>query len=99
MGDSWMKAQDLQKDPMVLDWFLSVNSKGNTRRAYLTALQNFTDYTDKKPSELIKAAELEVKNGTLMRERSIRRYLNGFREHLEQQNLAPITIKAIMRAF
>jgi len=79
-----MKTEDLQQDAIIQDWFLNINPKRNTRRSYLMAMQFFTEFTGKTPSELLKEAEAEVKNGVLMRDRSVRRYLSGFREYLEE---------------
>jgi Site-specific recombinase XerD len=91
-----MKTSDLQNDETILDWFATINPKHNTKLVYLQALQEYTNFTNKTPEELLKEAEAEVRNGVLMRERSIRRRLTRFREHLEKQEIAPLTVKARM---
>lgn len=54
----------------------------------------FTDWTGKNPNELLTEAEAEIRKGLLLRERSIKRYLIGFRKYLQEQGLAPMSVKA-----
>jgi len=42
-------------------------------------MQAFTEYTNKKPEELITEAEEDIRLGKLIRLRNIKRYLIGFR--------------------
>ncbi len=44
-----MKVIDLKKDPIVIEWLQTINSRLNTEKAYLQGMQEFTDYTGKDP--------------------------------------------------
>jgi integrase len=59
-------------------------------------MKHFTEWTGKTPNELLTEAEEEIKSGRLMRQRNIKKYLTGFRKHLQDSNLAPITVKGYM---
>jgi hypothetical protein len=49
----------------------------------------------KTPDELLTEAEQEVKSGKLMRQRSIKKYLIGFRRHLQEDRVnAELTVKS-----
>ncbi|WP_422656670.1 tyrosine-type recombinase/integrase [Methanosarcina sp. UBA5] len=57
-------------------------------------MQAFTDWTGKTPNELLTEAEAEIRKGLLLRQRSVKRYLIGFRKHLQDQGLAPMSVKS-----
>jgi integrase len=59
-------------------------------------MQSYTDWIKLTPEQLILKAEAEIKEGLLPRQRSIKKYLTGFRKHLQEQGLAPYTIKGRM---
>lgn len=59
-------------------------------------MKHFTTWTGKTPDELLTEAEEEIKSGRLMRQRNIKKYLTGFRKHLQDLDLAPITVKGYM---
>ena len=59
-------------------------------------MKHFTEWTGKTPNELLTEAEEEIKSGKLMRQRNIKKYLTGFRKHLQDLDLAPITIKGYL---
>jgi len=59
-------------------------------------MQHFTDWTGKNPENLILEAENEIQQGILPRRRKIKSYLIGFRKHLQDKGLAPVTIKGYM---
>lgn len=88
-----MKISELKKDDMVQEWFDLLNLKQNTKDAYLLSMQTFTEYVNKTPEELVKEAEADIKAGKLVRERSIKKHIVGFRKHLQESNYAPITVK------
>ncbi|MBN1134294.1 MAG: tyrosine-type recombinase/integrase [Methanosarcinaceae archaeon] len=88
-----MKLNDLEKDPIITEWFDTLNPRPNTRRNYLTAIQAFTGWVGMSPEELLNEAEGEIRAGKLMRERNIKRHIIGFRKHMQDTGRAPNTIK------
>lgn len=88
-----MKVDELNKNLIIIEWMDTLNPKPNTRKNYLRAMQDFTEWTKKTPEELINEAEKEIQEGILPRRRKIKVYLIGFRKHLQDRELAPITIK------
>ena len=50
------------------------------------------------PEEFINEAEQEISAGVLPRRRSIKRYINKFRNHLQDDGLADKTIHRLMSA-
>ncbi len=82
----------LQNDSLVSEWINSFDRE-NTALSYLQGSKLFTEFTDKSPESLIIEAEEEIKSGKLMRQRSIKRYLTGFKKALQDQNAAELTIK------
>jgi integrase len=93
-----MKIDALQKDNIIVDWFDAINPSAGTIKAYLSALQGYTEFTGKTPEELINEAEAEICGGVLPRKRSIKRHLNEFRNHLQDKELADKTIHRLMSA-
>lgn len=59
-------------------------------------MQHFTDWTGKDPENLILEAENEIQQGILPRRRKIKSYLIGFRKHLQDKGLAPVTMKGYL---
>jgi integrase len=88
----------LKNDLTINQWMETINPKKNTIKAYLIAMQEYTEYTKKSPTELIDEAELEVDNRVKMRNCKIWHYLIGFRTHLQNKGLAPITVRNYMAA-
>lgn len=88
-----MKFFELREDTLVINWLDSI-SRPNTRNSYLLGLQTFTEWTGKTPDELITEAEEESK--ILMRKRNIIKYLIGFKKHLQDKGLAPLSHKSYM---
>lgn len=91
-----MKVNELREDPTIIEWLTIINTKPNTERNYLLGFQWFTEWTGKKPEALLLEAEQEIKDGLLMRQRSIKKYLVGFRKYLQDRENAPQTIKGYM---
>jgi hypothetical protein len=60
--------------------------KPNTERNYLLGFQWFTEYTEKEPETRLLESEQEIKDGLLMRQRSIKKYLRGFRKMVSSVN-------------
>lgn len=67
-------------------------------RFYRTALQRYSDYTKKGLEDLIQEAEEEEDNRIRMRNRKIRSYLNGFRKHLDDEELSLNYINQVVSA-
>lgn len=89
-----LKAQELRNDPTVIEWFEIINSKPNTERNYLLGFHWFTEFTNKEPETLLLEAEREIKDGILPRQRSIKKYLTGFRKHLQDKGNSPNTVNS-----
>jgi integrase len=89
-----LKIPELRKDQTIIEWLTIINSRPNTERNYLLGLQWFTEYTGKDPETLLLEAEQEIKDGLLMRQRSIKKYLTGFRKYLQDKGNAPHTVNA-----
>lgn len=84
---------ELREDPAIIEWLTIINARPNTERNYLLGFQWFTEWTGKVPEALLLEAEQEIKDGLLMRQRSIKKYLIGFRKYLQDKGNAPQTIK------
>jgi integrase len=95
-SDVIMKVSDLKMDETIIEWLTIINVKANTERNYLLGFQWFTEYTGKEPEELLPEAEKEVRDGILPRQRTIKKYLVGFRKYLQDKGLAPLTVKIHM---
>jgi phosphosulfolactate synthase (CoM biosynthesis protein A) len=52
-------------------WLRSVAKSDNTKRNYSHAINAYCEFLDKSPDDLITEAESEIKEGYLMRERSV----------------------------
>lgn len=91
-----MKVCELINDPLIVDWIDTLNPAINTKKLYLQAMQNYTDWTGKTPEELLTEAEDEIKSGKLMRQRKIKAYLIGFRKHLQDQKLSDLSVRSKM---
>lgn len=79
-------------------WLGAVAKSDNTKRNYSHAIKAFCEFADKDPDQLIIEAEKEIKEGLLMRERSVSDYVPDFIEHLESKNLAPNTVRGYIMA-
>lgn len=84
---------ELREDPTIIEWLTIINARPSTERNYLLGFQWFTEWTGKVPEALLLEAEQEIKDGLLMRQRSIKKYLIGFRKYLQDKGNAPQTIK------
>lgn len=91
-----MKAKELMDDKIIKNWFSGIKATNSTKKSYLQAMQGYTEHTSKSPLQLIEEAEHEIKAGLLMRERTITTHLMEYREGLESQDLAPLTVKGRM---
>jgi len=83
-----MEVRDLCNDAIITEWMDTLNPSDNTRNIYLQGMQEFTDWVNKSPEELLVEAEDEIKSGLLMRRRKIKSYLIGFKKYLQDQGLS-----------
>lgn len=83
---------------LINDWLSQIGASKKTKELYSHALEKYSQFTSKKPVLLIESAEEEITKGVLMRKRSIRRYLLGFKNSLEEEGRSPKTINAYMAA-
>ena len=91
-----MELKELSKNEIVIEWFDTIEARGNTQRNYLASMRKYTDFTGMTPDELLTDAETEIESGTLMRKRNIKKMLVGFNKHLDDIKLAPNTKKSLM---
>ena len=91
-----MNSAELRNNTEIRKWFSRINASASTMQSYLQGMQAFTDMAGKTPEQLILEAEAEIKEGRLMRERTILTYLADFRELQESKELAPLTVKSRM---
>ncbi|MCO5382607.1 MAG: tyrosine-type recombinase/integrase [Methanosarcina barkeri] len=88
-----MKIFYLKQDFTVQQWLEIVNIRENTINSYLLGMQAYTEFTNKNPEQLLNEADKEQDDNIKVRNRAVNKYLYGFRNHLQQQGLAPLTIK------
>jgi|GEM_PF-331141 len=88
-----MQARELRNDKTIKRWLLNSNFQPNTQKGYILALQHYTEYTKKTPEQLIQEAKAEIKAGKLMDEREILDMVAGFRNHLQANGHAPLSIQ------
>jgi integrase len=93
-----MKSNELREDSTIVEWFDTIKPSGNTIKGYLSAMQDYMEFTGKTPEELINEAEQEISAGVIPRKRSIKKYLNDFRKQLYDKELADKTIQKILSA-
>ncbi|MDQ1251113.1 MAG: Tyr recombinase protein [Euryarchaeota archaeon] len=84
---------DIAKDPLVIEWFETINARPKTIRNYTQGLRWFTEFTGKTPDELLQEAEQEIRDGLLMRHRNVKKYLIGFRQYLQEKENSPNTVR------
>lgn len=59
-------------------------------------MEKYTNYLKKTPIELFNEARADIKSGLFLDDRSIKDDLNGFRRHLKNEGLSPLSVKAHM---
>lgn len=88
-----MKIVDLKRDSTVQQWLSIVNIRSETTKGYLLGLQNYTEFTGKTPEQLLEEADKEQDENIKVRNRAVNKQLFGFRNHLQERGLAPLSIK------
>lgn len=91
-----MNTEELMTDKLIEEWLDTLNPKPSTRAGYIHAMKHYVDFTGRSPEELLKEAEGEIRQGLLMRERSIKKDLVGFRKSLQDRKLAPMSVKSYL---
>lgn len=86
-----MNITAIDKYSTVQSWKDTINPKPNTWRNYSVALQEYVKFTHMNPDELLQQADDEVSAGIIPRNRTIKKHLIGFRNHLNERGLAPNT--------
>jgi hypothetical protein len=89
-----MLYNELEKDSVIKDWLASVSQKKGTRRLYTFAMQYYSEFLGMTPEQLLFEAEADIKNGVLPRLSRLKRHLLDYKEHLQSQDFAPLTIKS-----
>lgn len=89
-----MEFKELKQDKYIKDWLSGVKAKPTTRKGYIDSMRAYTEFLQKTPEQLIEESEEDIESGRLMRKRKIFNELREFREHLENSDLAPMSIKA-----
>ena len=77
----------------VQTWLRTVSEK--SRRLYLSALRKFCEFSGKKPDELIRQRDEELKNSDHNNRTGIRDLVLDFRVYLEKEEYAGKTINAL----
>lgn len=93
-----MKATEIKDDLLVNEFFEMMSLKPSTVQNYTNALRAYTEYMNKSPQQLIDEARQDVRDGKQLSERMIKRYLLGFKKHLNDNMLAPTSAKLYMSA-
>lgn len=97
---------DVLTDPKVQQWYGILELSENTQSLYSYFMKQFCECVDKKPFELIKEAENEIKSGLLPSERKIIEHITLYKKCLKNNNASPKTlitalasIKSFYKAF
>lgn len=91
-----MQAKELKEDDTIIEWLDILGAKTNTVKHHLVSMQHYTEYTNKTPLQLLEEAEKEIKQGKLMRQRAVKKQLVGFKKHLNELKLAPLSVKGYL---
>jgi integrase len=84
---------DPKTDTIVRRWFQQISAKENTRKNYLSAINKFCSFTGKTPKQLLTEADDEERDGVKMRDRNVKMYILDFKDHLDEQGLAEVTVR------
>ena len=86
-----MKLEELKDNKKVKRWFRDTNAAQATRHNFLYAMQQYTNFLNMTPEELLDEAEQQ---GTLSStKRDLKDHILDFREHLQQKGLSDGTVK------
>jgi integrase len=89
-----MKNLELKGDKIIKDWITIIDARPTTVNNYLFGMQVYTEWTGKTPKVLLAEARKEIKKP--ISERRLKIDLAGFRRFLQDNGLAPLSVKAYM---
>jgi len=89
---------DLRIDSIIRLWIDNINAAKHTERSYTHSMQQYTEFTNMTPGELITEAEQEILAGMLTRQRKLKGYLIGFRKFLKEKGLSDLTVQTRIAA-
>jgi integrase len=88
----------LLEETIIKNWLASTSRRPQTRRLYGYSMQYYTEFLKMTPEEILAEAEDEMDRRVKPRNSKLLVHLNEFRENLEKQGYAPLTIKSRMTA-
>lgn len=83
----------MSEDLAIIEWFDVRDVSIGTQKAYLQAMQDFTDVIGKSPQELKNEAKAEIRAGIPRGDSAIKGYIIRFRKLLQDRKCADTTIK------
>ncbi len=78
---------DIENDYHFRDLAISRNLRKTTIKEYARSLNQYCNFINKNPTELIEEAEVEEDQGIRMKNRKIKRYILNFKQELIDKNL------------
>lgn len=97
---------EIEQDEKFIEWLDAIEATESTRNAYLTHMKTFCQCVGKTPSELVKEAIQEIKEGKLPAEKQTRSYMAKFKKCLKDKEYAPksqmaalATLKSFYKSF
>ncbi len=101
-----LNASEIEKDKKIGQWYSVYDLSKNTQKIYSVFMAQFCECIDKNPTELIKEAETEIKQGLLPSERNLVMHIAKYKNFLRDKNAAPKTqlsaiaaVKSFYKAF
>lgn len=89
---------DLRINGVIRLWLDNINASRHTELSYLQAMQQYTEFTNMTPDELLYEAEHEILSGMLTRQRKLKGYLISFRKSLQDKGLSDLTVQTRLAA-
>lgn len=86
-----MEIKELEQDPKIVEWFIYVKPKDNTKSTYLSNIRFYCEFLNKSPSELISEADIEAESNVLLKKRKIKTYFTNYINHLNNLNVSANT--------
>lgn len=89
-----MQVKNIENDPYFLDWINDLDLRPSTIKIYLVILTDYCNLIGKTPTQLITEALEQQKQGIHNPLRDIKKYLTRFRQHLQEKEYSPKTIRS-----
>jgi len=86
----------LEDQRLMNEWFDHIDAKPKTKKLYSIAIKQYIEFNGMGPSELLKEAEDDIRNGVLGRQRKIKHRLMDFKTSLS--DLSDNTVHGYMSA-